>query len=60
MFENLFRIAMEKFNNTIHCREAKEAAPHVIHTWVPKGQKGTKELRPSSVWGTNEGQNCIS
>gem|GEM_PF-1636639 len=26
---------------------------------VPEGQKGTKKLRPSSVWGTNEGQNCF-
>ena len=26
-------------------------------TWVPKGQKGTKKLRSSSVRGTNEGQN---
>ena len=30
MFENLFRIAMEKFNSTLHCRKAQEAAPHVI------------------------------
>ena len=28
-----------------------------IITWVPKGQKVTKKLRPSNVWGTNEGQN---
>lgn len=30
MFENLLRIAMEKFNSTLHSREAQEAAPHVI------------------------------
>lgn len=30
MFENLFRIAMEKFESTLYRREAHEAAPHVI------------------------------
>lgn len=30
MFENLLRIAMEKFESTLHRREAHEAAPHVI------------------------------
>ena len=46
MFENLFRIAMENFNNTIHCREAKEAAPHVIiKAAAPPSSNDDPELR---------------
>ena len=46
MFENLFRIAMEKFNSTIHCREVQEAAPHVItKVAAPPSNNDDPELR---------------
>ena len=45
MFENLLRIAMEKFESTLHCRE-KEAAPHVItKSAAPPSSNDDPELR---------------
>lgn len=44
MFENLFRIAMEKFNSTLHCREAQEATPHVIKKAAAVSSNDNPEL----------------
>lgn len=44
MFENLLRIAMERFNSTLHSREAQEAAPHVIKKAVAVSNDDNPEL----------------
>ena len=32
---------------------------HFCPPKCPRDKKGTKKIRPSSAWGTNEGQNCF-